>query len=130
MDRLAMVLTVAKVPKKIVFVDAIPKGPTGKLQRIGLAERLGVESVGTEVAPASDADIVDQLRKLWRTALQLEDVGTDDRFLDSGGDSVTATRLAVMVENEFGIELPLMAFFQAATNNEQAALIEELIGKS
>jgi acyl-CoA synthetase (AMP-forming)/AMP-acid ligase II len=32
-----------KVPNPIVFVDDIPKGPTGKLQRIGLAERLRTE---------------------------------------------------------------------------------------
>ena len=31
-----------KVPSKVVFVDEIPKGPTGKLQRIGLAEKLGL----------------------------------------------------------------------------------------
>jgi acyl-CoA synthetase (AMP-forming)/AMP-acid ligase II len=31
-----------KVPRKVIFVDEIPKGPTGKLQRIGLAEQLGL----------------------------------------------------------------------------------------
>ena len=31
-----------KVPRAVVFADTIPKGPTGKLQRIGLADRLGV----------------------------------------------------------------------------------------
>jgi oxalate---CoA ligase len=31
-----------KVPRKVVFLSEIPKGATGKLQRIGLAERLGV----------------------------------------------------------------------------------------
>jgi acyl-CoA synthetase (AMP-forming)/AMP-acid ligase II len=31
-----------KVPRKIVFMDEIPKGATGKLQRIGLAARLGL----------------------------------------------------------------------------------------
>ena len=31
-----------KVPRRIVFVDEIPKGATGKLQRIGLAEKLGL----------------------------------------------------------------------------------------
>jgi acyl-CoA synthetase (AMP-forming)/AMP-acid ligase II len=31
-----------KVPRKIVFLPEIPKGATGKLQRIGLAEKLGV----------------------------------------------------------------------------------------
>ena len=31
-----------KVPHKIVFVAELPRGPTGKLQRIGLAARLGL----------------------------------------------------------------------------------------
>ncbi len=35
-------LAAFKVPRKIVIVDEIPKGATGKLQRIGLAEKLGL----------------------------------------------------------------------------------------
>jgi len=31
-----------KVPRKVVFLDEIPKGATGKLQRIGLADKLGL----------------------------------------------------------------------------------------
>ncbi|MBT3701767.1 MAG: AMP-binding protein, partial [Alphaproteobacteria bacterium] len=31
-----------KVPRTILFMDEIPKGATGKLQRIGLAEKLGL----------------------------------------------------------------------------------------
>ncbi len=31
-----------KTPRRIVFVDEIPKGPTGKIQRIGLADALGL----------------------------------------------------------------------------------------
>ena len=31
-----------KVPRKILIMDDIPKGPTGKLQRIGMAEKLGL----------------------------------------------------------------------------------------
>jgi acyl-CoA synthetase (AMP-forming)/AMP-acid ligase II len=31
-----------KVPRKILFLAEIPKGATGKLQRIGLAEKLGL----------------------------------------------------------------------------------------
>ena len=32
-----------KIPKKIFFVSEIPKGSTGKLQRIGLAKKFGLE---------------------------------------------------------------------------------------
>jgi acyl-CoA synthetase (AMP-forming)/AMP-acid ligase II len=35
-------LTDFKVPRKIVLLDEIPKGATGKLQRIGLAQKLGL----------------------------------------------------------------------------------------
>jgi acyl-coenzyme A synthetase/AMP-(fatty) acid ligase len=35
-------LAAFKVPRKIVFLDEIPKGATGKLMRIGLAEKLGL----------------------------------------------------------------------------------------
>ncbi|WP_233382831.1 acyl--CoA ligase [Methylobacterium sp. C25] len=35
-------LAAFKVPAKIVILDEIPKGATGKLQRIGLAEKLGL----------------------------------------------------------------------------------------
>ena len=31
-----------KVPRKVVFLPEIPKGATGKLMRIGLAEKLGL----------------------------------------------------------------------------------------
>ena len=33
-----------KTPRRIVFVDEIPKGPTGKIQRIGLAKALGLDA--------------------------------------------------------------------------------------
>ena len=33
-----------KTPRRFVFVDEIPKGPTGKIQRIGLAQALGLSS--------------------------------------------------------------------------------------
>ncbi len=35
-------LAAFKVPRRIIFLDEIPKGATGKLMRIGLAEKLGL----------------------------------------------------------------------------------------
>ena len=35
-------LAAFKVPKRIVILEEIPKGATGKLQRIGLAQKLGL----------------------------------------------------------------------------------------
>jgi len=41
-DFAALKLAEYKVPKKILFMDEIPKGATGKMQRIGLAQKLGL----------------------------------------------------------------------------------------
>ncbi|TDJ65259.1 MAG: AMP-dependent synthetase [Proteobacteria bacterium] len=41
-DFAAKSLVAFKVPRKIVFLDEIPTGATGKLQRIGLAAKLGL----------------------------------------------------------------------------------------
>ena len=39
-DHVSRSLAAFKVPRRVVFCDELPKGPTGKLQRIGLAQRL------------------------------------------------------------------------------------------
>lgn len=132
-------LSWARMPKRILIVDEIPKGPTGKVQRIGMAERLGLENVrkpaqatvpddGSGPGGGSD-ETVQRVTALWRDALRDENVGPDDAFLDVGGDSVTATSLVIRVEQEFSLELPLMAFFDATTIRKQAALIDRLLNE-
>lgn len=41
-DFAAQSLAAFKVPREVIFRDEIPKGATGKLQRIGLAQKLGL----------------------------------------------------------------------------------------
>ena len=36
-------ITTFKIPRPILILDEIPKGNTGKIQRIGLAKKLGLE---------------------------------------------------------------------------------------
>ena len=44
-----------KVPRVVRFVDRIPKGATGKIQRIGLAQKLGLEAFEDWDDPAMEA---------------------------------------------------------------------------
>lgn len=46
-DHAARQLAEFKLPKKIVIVQEIPKGATGKVQRIGMAEKLGLAAEKT-----------------------------------------------------------------------------------
>ncbi len=120
-----------KVPRRVVFVDAIPKGPSGKLQRIGLADTLGLaeldahEAPGEHVEPTTAAELL--VAELWCEALGLDSVSVADHFLDLGGDSLAATRLLTRVRDEIDVEVSMLDFFDAPTIAEQAVLIETLL---
>jgi acyl-coenzyme A synthetase/AMP-(fatty) acid ligase len=45
LDAVAQRLARHKAPRSIRFVEEIPKGATGKIQRIGMAERLSALAV-------------------------------------------------------------------------------------
>jgi acyl-CoA synthetase (AMP-forming)/AMP-acid ligase II len=122
-----------KVPRLVAILDDIPKGPTGKLRRIGLAEKLGLtgESVASDpvstssVAPRTDVEGL--LAGLWCQVLGLPTVGVHQRFLDLGGDSMLATRLVARLRQALGIDLTLLDFFDAPTIAEQAIIVETLL---
>jgi acyl-CoA synthetase (AMP-forming)/AMP-acid ligase II/aryl carrier-like protein len=58
-----------KVPHPVLIVEEIPKGATGKLQRIGLAEKLGLHPVGSPPAPSDQ----------WRSRGPQTAVGSKER---------------------------------------------------
>jgi acyl carrier protein len=122
-----------KVPRTVLFLAEIPKGPTGKLQRIGLAERLGLGATGrTEPPPhraytAPRTPVERVLAKLWAEVLGLEQVGVDESFLDLGGDSMLATLLVSRIREELRLELSLRSLFDAPTLAEQATVVVELL---
>ncbi|WP_210321171.1 AMP-binding protein [Aquibium microcysteis] len=53
---LGEVLAPHKVPRTVVFLDAIPKGPTGKIQRLKLAELLGLAGDPAATPDGGEAD--------------------------------------------------------------------------
>ncbi len=117
-----------KVPRQVVFVDDIPKGPTGKLQRIGLAERLGV---GPVARPAQRAyvpprtSLERELAELWATTLAVDRVGVDDDFFSLGGDSILGAELVARIAERNGRKLPLTTLMWAPTLGAFASLVED-----
>lgn len=110
-----------KVPRQVLIVDEIPKGPTGKLQRIGLAEKLGVTAIEQQsleppsryVAPRTPLEA--KLAEIWMQVLGLEQVGVQDDFFRLGGDSILAARMLSDVRRASGRTLPLSILLKGAT---------------
>jgi acyl-CoA synthetase (AMP-forming)/AMP-acid ligase II/acyl carrier protein len=118
-------LAAFKVPTGILIVPEIPKGPTGKLQRLGLAQRWANRIRPAFVVPRTLAE--QALARLWAEVLGVEKIGAQDNFFMLRGDSLQAARLVARVRAAFGVELPLPAVFREPTLAEQAAAIERLL---
>jgi acyl-CoA synthetase (AMP-forming)/AMP-acid ligase II/acyl carrier protein len=118
-------LAAFKAPSQVLIVEQIPKGPTGKLQRIGLYEKLKARLQPSYRPAQSQAEIA--LVGLWHEILNVAQPGVDDNFFALGGDSLKALQLLARINALFEIELPVGAIFSHPTIGEQALFIEELI---
>jgi acyl-CoA synthetase (AMP-forming)/AMP-acid ligase II/acyl carrier protein len=114
-----------KVPSQVVLVDEVPKGPTGKLQRLGLAGILAPRLEAEFVAPMHPLEAT--LARIWAAVLGVQRVGIHDNFFALGGDSLRATQVVARVRATFGVELPLQAAFREPTIAGLAPLVEELV---
>jgi acyl-CoA synthetase (AMP-forming)/AMP-acid ligase II/acyl carrier protein len=114
-----------KVPSQVLVLDKIPKGPTGKLQRIGLSEKLAEHLKAAYEGPRNDIEAA--LFNMWAEVLESEQFGVLDNFFVLGGDSLSATRLNARIQAAFGVNLPLGSIFREPTIAEQAVLIEEML---
>ncbi len=118
-----------KVPSRVLLVEEIPKGPTGKLQRTGLAQRLGVATSGETprpqpvafVAPATELERT--LAKMWSEVLGIKRIGVNDDFFEVGGDSLLGTELFLRVYQAMQVRLSLTQFFEIPTLAGQARAV-------
>jgi oxalate---CoA ligase len=112
-----------KVPQQILFVDSIPKGPTGKVQRLGLAEKLSHLLNPEYIPPESETEML--IAKCWQELLRLNQVGRHDNFFSLGGDSLLAIQVAVSLSKELKFDVPVLTIFQFPTLLELAKDIDQ-----
>jgi acyl-CoA synthetase (AMP-forming)/AMP-acid ligase II/thioesterase domain-containing protein/acyl carrier protein len=110
-------LAAFKVPRVIRLVEEIPKGATGKAQRIGLAEVLGIgegDGVGDDQGTPAGA-LEKRLARVWEEVLRVERVGATDDFFALGGDSLAAIEVWARIAAEEGIDLPEVSLYEHPT---------------
>ncbi|HEX7154086.1 MAG TPA: amino acid adenylation domain-containing protein [Thermoanaerobaculia bacterium] len=118
-----------KVPQPVLIVDAIPHGPSGKLQRARLAELLGLVHANgegaTAAAPAAPATPLETgVLTVFGEVLGTVRLGTHDDFFHAGGDSLSAMQVIVRLNQRLGVELPADTLFEHPTVTELAAFLE------
>jgi thioesterase domain-containing protein/acyl carrier protein len=127
-------LAAFKAPRVVRIVEEIPKGATGKVQRIGLAQKLGIEPLderGAETSAPTAAPrtaLEGRLIEIWREVLEIEQIGIQDNFFALGGDSVLATQLIARAGETLAASVPFLRFLERPTIAGMAESIEQAAG--
>jgi oxalate---CoA ligase len=108
-------LSLPKLPRHIVFTTTLPKGPTGKLRRIGMAETLGLGMASRPPCVAPRSSLEQQLANIWRSTLAVPDLGIDDDFFDLGGNSIAALQISSEILKTFDVDVPISQFLDRPT---------------
>jgi acyl-CoA synthetase (AMP-forming)/AMP-acid ligase II/alpha-ketoglutarate-dependent taurine dioxygenase len=120
-----------KVPCQVVALAELPKGHTAKVQRIGLAEKLGLTARDQTSAAAEAAYVAprpgaeEALARIWAEVLGVERVGAHDDFFHLGGDSILAVQILARAHKELGVNVGVLSFFGAPTVAGMAAHVDK-----
>jgi amino acid adenylation domain-containing protein len=111
------------VPGTFVFLEALPRTPNGKVDRLALAAigRRAIASIQGSSAPVDETE--NKLVAIWAKLLRTTRIGVRDNFFDLGGDSLLAALLMVQIEKTFGRQLLPAAIFGAPTVERLASLL-------
>ena len=125
-----------KTPARILFVSDLPKGPSGKVQRLKLLEKTSNFS-DSRAAPAGKdltrsyettfdlTQIEDIIGEAWAKLLKHPDVDRLSNFFSLGGDSLLAIQCLAALRDKLPVRLSIAEFFENATVADQATLIRQ-----
>ena len=127
-----------KTPTRVHFVADLPKGPSGKVQRLRLAEEAerlaatsaavldgaGASAMTEESAGQAGGLSLEQIiTEIWTELLGASQIRPDSNFFALGGQSLQAIQCLSRLRERTKIVLSLADFFENATVAELAALV-------
>ncbi|HEX3528531.1 MAG TPA: amino acid adenylation domain-containing protein [Thermoanaerobaculia bacterium] len=115
------------VPGSWTALRELPLTASGKVDRRRLAE-LRVEEADEAVDASPRTPTEEILAGLWAELLGRV-CGSADDFFAVGGHSLLATQLVSRVRRAFGIEIPVLALFEAPTLAGLAERVDTILGK-
>jgi acyl-CoA synthetase (AMP-forming)/AMP-acid ligase II len=114
-------ISAAKMPSHVIVVDELPKGPTGKLDRPTVAQRLAPRLISEFVEPRGSVEA--RVAAMFSEVLGVERVGMHDNFFLMGGDSLRGGQLLARVGKHFAVALTLATLFKLPTPAQLAGAI-------
>jgi len=117
------------IPAFVVTVPELPRTASGKIDVAALPLPLPAHGVGRQACGAAPrGDLECRLAEIWQQCFGLDEVGRDEKFLDLGGDSLTAIRLLRDVRDTLGATLSVAELLQCGDIGRLARAIERQSG--
>ncbi|NQX89592.1 MAG: non-ribosomal peptide synthetase [Halioglobus sp.] len=117
------------VPSTVVFLDALPRGISNKIDFRALPRPEWCESVPGEVASETLSEIEQRTGDIWSQLLNEDGFDPDANFFELGGDSMTLAQCIVELEEAFSVQISPGEFFTRSFR-QISALIEHQRGNS
>ncbi|WP_353940571.1 amino acid adenylation domain-containing protein [Streptomyces sp. HUAS MG91] len=115
------------VPARVFPLDTVPTTRNGKVDRTALAARaeqaLADETRSAPAVTTTDDPLVAALQRMWAKLLGIAEVPVDRSLLEYGAHSLTVMAAGARIEEEYGVQIPILDFFRDPTVRAQAAWI-------
>jgi amino acid adenylation domain-containing protein/FkbM family methyltransferase len=113
------------LPSTFVFVEALPVGHNGKIDRRALPapDRLRPDQRTDLVPPRNAAE--ETIARIWQQVLQRDRVGIHDNFFDLGGQSLLLLQVHTRVREAFERDVSIVDLFQHPTISTLAGLLTQ-----
>jgi amino acid adenylation domain-containing protein len=119
--KLQDVLPVYMVPSEFVSLAQLPITPNGKIDRKALPKPATLPvAVNEEAGPVTKTEKL--IARIWREALDLNQLSIDTDFFEAGGHSMIAVQVMAQLEKETGKRLPLSTLLTYPTIRKLAEL--------
>ncbi|WMN15882.1 amino acid adenylation domain-containing protein [Pseudomonas piscis] len=101
------------LPAHLLFLEALPLSPNGKLDRKALPQ--ADASLWQQAYIAPESELEQQVAAIWAQVLEVEQVGMNDNFFELGGHSLLVTSMVSRVQLKLGRQVSVQMAFEFPT---------------
>ena len=117
-----------EVPSRILLLPDLPRGTTGKLQRIGLADKLCALLRPTD--ESANGELEELVAHTFAAVLKQPAPGCHANFFQLGGDSLSGQRVVSALEQQLALELSPTLLFVYPTVRSLAEQLDHLLDQA
>jgi thioesterase domain-containing protein/acyl carrier protein len=116
------------LPEEFTFLESLPLNPNGKVDRKALPTPRDSRRIEPTafIAPRDTWEL--QLTHIWENVLGIHPINVKDDFFNLGGNSLSAVRLMLEIEQHFGQKLSLAMLFPSSTIEHLATILRQATG--